>query len=127
MHVKLLDYQSDASQGERGNSALGNKLVQSSVSWFQAKTQLVSSSSSASPQIIKNDFAIATNAFLRQHSVCLGSWLSLIGWLWWITDHRSCTLSHPTCKNAHKYDMLWSICQCAQSIFKCFESLVNLG
>ena len=30
----------------------------------------------------------------------------------WITNHRSCTLSHPTCKYADKYDILWLICQC---------------
>ena len=39
--MKLLDYQSDASRGGGGgDSALGNKLVQSRVSWFEAKIQL---------------------------------------------------------------------------------------
>ena len=44
----------------------------------------------------------------------------------WITNHRSCTSSHPTCKYADKYDILWLICQCTECIFKWFEALVNL-
>ena len=53
---------------------------------------------------------IATNAFSRQNSVCLGSWLSLRSW---IANPRSHTLSHPAFKYADKYEILWSICQCS--------------
>ena len=46
---KYFHYQSDASRGRGGNSALGNKLVQSSVSWFQAKAGIIISTSN--PQL----------------------------------------------------------------------------
>ena len=32
--------------------------------------------------------------------------------LLWTTNHRSCTLSHPTWKYADKYNILWSNYQC---------------
>ena len=43
----------------------------------------------------------------------LRSWLSLRFFTVVDYNHRSFILSHPTCKYADKYDILWSICQCA--------------